>query len=119
VRGEAWLRALKPGDEVIVSAGGWSSRRYIHRVTKVTAQWGGTLYVGATAFDMRGRERSGNAYTRDYLHEPTPELREEATRQALVATIRKLAERERLEAMPTQTLKSIADLLAPKKAVTP
>ncbi len=107
MRGKEWGRSLKAGDEVIVSVGGWSDRKVLCKVTKVSAQWGGTVYVDKRAFAVDGRGRTGSVYTRHYIHKPTAELRELAHRQLLLERLTA----QDWAAIPTNVLSAVVAAL--------
>jgi hypothetical protein len=109
----SWLKALKVGDEVVVESGGAFRRQKIHRVEKVTAAHGGTLVVDGDMFDMswgRIRGRRGD-YFPPTLRKATPEARGAIRRVELLEFIQRKFEGTRADAIPTEALARIEDIL--------
>lgn len=74
-----WLKNLKVGDKVIVS---WITGCAVKTVEKITPA--GNIKVGGIMFNSNGSERGGDAWSKSYLHEATPEVIEGIRNEAII-----------------------------------
>ena len=89
-----WLQQLKPGDEVYVSRGGWGryyDKGEVIRLTKTQ------IIIKQSGYESKwrrvdGRSLAGTTYSRQYLCESTPELKEEIEAQLLKNKVKKLVD---------------------------
>jgi hypothetical protein len=115
----AWIKNLKPGDEVALERTGFHRGIYsLAKVQKVTRVGGGRIHVNGLVFDQLGAERrNGVSYlSRLYIREATAAIREEIARQEHIENIRELASGTAIEALPTVTLGQIRMLFEGKEA---
>lgn len=111
---DAWLKRLKPGDQVFVCGGGYGRGSLTaYTVTAVTPS--GRIRVRLNdyirEFNANGKERGKAYYRAAYLVERTPELvaelAEERERGNLLYRIREVRWRD----LPTATLRAVAAAL--------
>jgi hypothetical protein len=87
-----WVQQLKVGDEVFVSRGGWGryyDKGEVVRLTKTQ------IIIKQSGYESKwrrvdGRSLSGTTYSRQYLFESTPELKEEIEAQLLKNKVKQL-----------------------------